>query len=96
MLAIHTIDTPTRLAVLNSSLSQLRREADHLGAGDAIHQLRNCILTAQGALGLVESRLAKGRSDEVEKLLELAETRLREARSLVARRRRSHSTTIFS
>ena len=95
MLAVHTIDTSTRLAVLNSSLSQLRREADRLGAGDTIHLLRNSILTAQGALGLVESRLAQGRSDEVDNLLELAETRLREARSLVARRRRSRSTTIL-
>ena len=82
--------------MLNSSLSQLRREADRLGAGDAIHRLRNSILTAQGALGLVESRLAQGRSDEVEKLLDLAETRIREARSLVAQRHRLRSTTIFS
>jgi hypothetical protein len=96
MLAVHTIDTSTRLAVLNSSLSQLRREADRLGAGDKIHRLRNSILTAQGALGLVESRLTQGRSDEVDKLLELAETRLREARSVVAQRQRLRSTTILA
>jgi hypothetical protein len=80
---VHNIDTSTRVALLASSLRQVRGEGDRLGAADAIHQLRNCILTAQGALGLVEARLAQGRDDEIEKLLDLAESRLREARALI-------------
>ncbi len=89
MTTTHNIDTPTRVALLANSLAQIRRESDLLGAADVIHQLRNCVLTCQGALGLIESRLAQGRSDEIEKLLDLAEMRLREARALVARTHRT-------
>ncbi len=44
------------------------------------------MLTAQGALNLVERRLVSGYTDEVEMLLDLAEIRLRECRALVARK----------
>jgi len=80
-----TTDMATRLAVLTASLRQLRSEVDRLGAADTIHSLRNHLMAAQGALGLVEARLAQGRGDQVEALFELAETRLRAGRALVAR-----------
>ena len=74
-----------RATLLAGSLRQIRHAAERLSAADVIHQLRNSILTAQGALGLVETRLSQGRNDDIDTLLDLAETRLRECRALVAR-----------
>jgi len=76
-----------RAMLLAGSVRQLRRQTDTLGAADAIHQLRNSVLIAQGALSIVETRLSQGRDDDIEKLLDLAETRVREGRALVARTR---------
>ena len=78
----------TRMRLLNSGLTQLRMQADRRGSSDIIHHLRNCVLTAQGALKLVEARLDRGDGDEVEMLLDLADSRLREGRALIVRSQR--------
>ncbi len=80
-----TTNISARALLLRSSLNQLQHAADRMGASDTIHYLRNCVLTAQGALGIVEARLAASRNDDLEQLIELAETRLREGRALIAR-----------
>jgi len=80
-------DDATRLRVLMMDLREVRRAVDRIGAADIVHSLHNAVLTAQGALGLVEARLHQGRTDEVAGLLELAEQRLRGCRTLIARRR---------
>ena len=79
-------DNATRLRVLLQDLRDLRRASDRLGAGDLVHALYNTIQTAHTALSLVETRLRQGRTDEVERLLSLAEQRLRGGRMLIARR----------
>src|SRR3712207_5668142 len=79
-------DDATRLRVLMRDLRELRRAVDRLGAADIVHTLHNAVLTAQGALGLVEARLHQGRTDEVAGLLQLAEQRLRACRTVIARR----------
>ena len=94
MVTLHTTDPATRLAVLNASLHQLRREVDRLGAADIIHSLRNHVMAVQGALGLAQARLTQGRGDEVEALLDLADARLREGRALVARTQRARVTVL--
>jgi hypothetical protein len=83
----YEIDQAHAARLLAASLRQLQHDADRLGAADVIHQLRNCVLTAQGALTIAERRLAQGRADDVERLLNLAEARIREGRALVARTR---------
>src|SRR5919199_6522417 len=80
-------DTATRLRVLLQDLRDLRRASDRLGAGDLVHALYNTIQTAHTALSLVETRLRQGRTDEVERLLSLADQRLRGGRMLIAQRR---------
>lgn len=94
MVSAYTAEQQTRARLLSSSLRQLHRDTDLLGAADAVHQLRNAVLTAQSALALVERRIAQGREDEVDSLLDLAERRVREGRALVARTqfRRRHPT----
>jgi hypothetical protein len=85
-----TIDNPAqskRALVLRAGLRNLRSEADRVGAADIVHQLRNCVMTAQGALHVVEARLTQGRNDELDELLDLAERRMHEARALIARSR---------
>jgi signal transduction histidine kinase len=89
MMTTYSTDQAIRAKLLASSLLQVRREADRLGAADVVHELRNGILTIQGALGIVEARLAQGRTDEVDNLLELADTRLRRCRALIARTQRA-------
>ena len=81
-------DDATRLRVLMRDLREVRRAVDRLGAADIVHTLHNAVLTAQGALGLVEARLHQGRTDDVAGLLELADQRLRVCRTLIARRQR--------
>ncbi len=83
-----TIDNPAqskRVLILRAGIRSLRIEADRAGAADLVHQLRNCVMTAQGALQLAEARLTQGRNDELDELLDLAERRMQEARALVAR-----------
>ena len=87
MMTTQYIDDATRLRVLLQDLREVRRSVDRLGAGDSVHTLHNAVLTAQGALSLVEARLSHGRTDEVARLLELAEQRLRACRMLIAGRR---------
>ena len=87
MIAIPQIDDDTRLRVLRQELRDLRRASDRLGAGDRVHALANAIQTAQAALGVVEGRLRQGRTEEVARLLALAEERVREGRRLIAGRR---------
>ena len=77
------------MQALMGGLRELRRAADRIAAADIVHQLRNGVLTAQGALYIVEARLAQGHTDDIEKLLDLADNRLRECRALVARTQRS-------
>ena len=88
MITIPQIDDGTRLRVLLQELRDLRRASDRLGAGDRVHALANAIQTAQAALGLAEGRLRQGRTEEVARLLALAEERMREGRRLIAGRRR--------
>ena len=83
-----TIQSPTHVArqcLLTCELRQFRVDAEHIGAGDTVHQLRNAVLIIQGALGLVETRVAQGQDTGVEALLDMAETRLREGRALIVR-----------
>ena len=80
-----TLASGTRLPILLEQLRQLRARADLHAASDTIHQLRNTVLTAQAALRLAQTRVAQGRSEESEGLLELAEARLRHGRSLIVR-----------
>jgi hypothetical protein len=87
MITIPQIDDGTRLRVLLQELRDLRRASDRLGAGDRVHALANAIQTAQAALGVVEGRLRQGRTEEVARLLALAEQRVREGRRLIAGRR---------
>ncbi len=85
MSATSAADQGTRTRVLQAGLRQLRRDGDRFGTAATIHPLRNAILTVQGALGLVEARRRQGHADEIELLLDLADTRLREGRALIAR-----------
>ena len=85
MITTSDADQFTRTRVLQAGLRQLRRDGDLFGTSATIHNLRNDIVTVQGALGLVEARLRQGHADELEMLLDLAETRLREGRALIAR-----------
>jgi hypothetical protein len=85
----HQLSQSERSRLLAASLRQLRLDTDRAGAADLVHQLRNSILTVQGALSLVEARLTKGQDDEIETLLDLAEARLRDGRALIARAQRS-------
>jgi hypothetical protein len=86
-----TIDNATqskRALLLRAGVRNLRSDADRLGAADVVHQLMNCVMTAQGALHIVDTRLAEGREEELEELeelLNLAEVRVREGRALIAR-----------
>ena len=74
-----------RSRLLKDGLRQFRYQAERSGRGDQVHQLRNTVAIVQGALGLVEQRLTQGDEPELELLLNLAETRLREGRALLAR-----------
>ena len=85
MSAPSAADQCTRTRVLQAGLRQLRRDGDRFGTAATIHPLRNAILTVQGALGLVEARLTQGHADEIALMLDLADTRLREGRALIAR-----------
>ncbi len=87
VISVHNFSDSARSLTLASSLRRLRIDAELAGNGASIHQLRNAVMTAQGALGLVETRLSEGRGADVETLLELAETRLREGRRLLTRTR---------
>ena len=87
MISTSDADQSTRTRILLTGLRQLRRDGDLFATSATIHRLRNCILTAQGALRLVEARLGRGQTEETQMLLELAETRLREGRALLARSR---------
>ncbi len=87
MLPGHQTSHATRARLLRADLRQLYRQSDLVGRADQIHQLRNCILTAQGALGLVDAGLRQDEGAEIVMLLDLAATRLREGRALVARSR---------
>ncbi len=89
MVSAYDNQQQTRATLLTASLRQLRQETDRMGAADGIHQLRNAVLTAQGALCLAERRLTVGHTDEVAMLLDLAERRLRECRAIVARKQRA-------
>ena len=51
-------------------------DAERLGTGDTVHQLRNAVWIIQGALGLVETRVAQGQDTGIAARLELAESRL--------------------
>jgi hypothetical protein len=86
MVSASTSEQHRRATALSASLRQLRHETNRNGSADVVHQLRNSVLMAQGALKLVERRLVSGYADEVEMLLDLAEIRLRECRALVARK----------
>ena len=77
--------------MLAAELRRFRVDADTVGAASTIHRLRNSALTVQGALGLIETRLAQGQAEEIDALLDLAEARLREGRALLARTRRVRS-----
>lgn len=88
MLAQRHSEPSLRYRILAAELSRLRVQAYQVGAADTIHSLINAVSTVQGALRLVETRLADGRDDDLEQLLDLAETRIREGRSLVAQTRR--------
>jgi hypothetical protein len=79
------LNQATRSRLLMDGLRQFRYQAERSGRGDQVHQLRNTVATVQGALGLVEQRLTRGDEPELELLLDLAETRLREGRALLAR-----------
>lgn len=85
VLAPQHADHATRSRLLATGLRQLRRDAERLGAGDTLHRLRNSVLTVEGALKLADARLIQGSDVEVERLLELAEIRIREGRALIAR-----------
>ena len=88
MLSIPQTEHATRLRVLRQELWDLRRATDRLSAGDRVHALANAIQTAQAALGVVEARLRQGRTEEVERLLTLADERVRSGRRLIAQRQR--------
>ncbi len=79
-----------RSSVLGSQLRQFRIEADRAGRADTVHALRNTVQTASGALRLVEHHLRHGQSTDIEVLLDIAETRLREGRAMIARARRPY------
>ena len=85
MITINNATQSKRALVLRAGLRHLRSDADRLGAADVVHQLMNCVMTAQGALHIVDTRLAEGRDEELEELLNLAEGRVREGRALVTR-----------
>jgi hypothetical protein len=86
MMSMPQTDNATHLCVLLQDLRDLRRASDRLGAGDLVHSLYNAIQTAHTALSVVETRLGQGRTDEVERLLFLADQRLRGGRRLIAQR----------
>jgi hypothetical protein len=86
--ALQHADLSLRFRILAAELYRLRVEADHVGAADTIHSLLNAVLTVQGALHLIKTRLADGRDDDLEQLLDLAEVRIRQGRSLVVKARR--------
>ncbi len=88
MLSLPQPDHATRLRMLWQELRDLRRATDRLGAGDLVHALANAIQTAQAALGVVEARLRQGRTEEVARLLTLADERVRGGRRLIARHQR--------
>ncbi len=77
-----------RSSLLGSQLRQFRIDADRAGRADTVHALRNTVLTASGALRLAEDHLRRGQSTDIEVLLDIAESRLREGRALIARARR--------
>lgn len=77
-----------RSIILGSQLRQFRHDADRVGRADTVHALRNAVLTVEGALRLAQAHLHAGGSVDVDTLLNLAETRLREGRALIALSRR--------
>ena len=85
-MSVPSTDNFTRLRMLQTDLRAVRRAVERVGAADSVHTFHNGVLTAQGALSLVEARLNQGRTDHVAGLLELAEQRLRCCRALMARR----------
>src|SRR4051794_40662974 len=84
-----TTKQTSRAQVLGAELRLLRIRSDLLGSSGAVHALRNDIATAQGALGLIDKYREHGRQSDADALLELAETRLRDARRLMAGANRS-------
>lgn len=87
-----SIDPTDRVRILGAELRLLRTRSDLFGTSATIHALRNSITTAQGALGLVGKYREHGRQSDAEGLLDLAETRLRDARRLLhSSKRVSHA-----
>lgn len=87
MLTTDWIAQQKRVVLLHAEARNLRSEADRLGAADVVHDVHNCVMTAQGALHIADARLADGRADDLDELLDLAERRMREAHALIARSR---------
>jgi hypothetical protein len=82
-------DQATRILALQSGLRWLRLEAGLNHAGDMVHSLLNSVATIQGALALVEGRRLRGQVEDVEEILALAESRLRQARVMILHARQA-------
>jgi hypothetical protein len=82
----------SRARSLAANLRQLRRDAERFASAATIHCLSNDVLTIEAALHVVEKRLGQGPSDEVEQLLDLAESRLSEGRLLLVWPRKRYLT----
>ncbi len=87
---VHNITERTRL--LQAEFRHLWQQAQILGSGATIHALISRLSTARGALCLVEERQAWDTQDHLALLLDLAETSLHEARTLIAQTSRSRTT----
>lgn len=74
-----------RAKALRDGVLALRIASDRMASADTIHHLRNCVQTAHGALSLAEAHLKAGKTDDLELLLNLAESRMREGRALIVR-----------
>ena len=78
-------DYLVRIRLLRAEVGQLRRQTDLNGTGATIHQLRNHVGAAEGALRMGEARLRQDTPQDLELLLDLARLSLRDGRALIAR-----------
>jgi hypothetical protein len=88
---IEAITSTTRAHELGAELRLLRIRSDMRGTANTIHALRNGIATVQGALELADIYGKQGHQGNVEAMLQLAETRLREIRRLLFGSQRTRS-----
>lgn len=85
-----TIDPHARRAqLLAFSLHQVECEAARFASAATIHALTNHISAVRNVLYLVATLVGQGKDTEIEMLLELGETSLRQARILLLRTRQA-------